>query len=296
MRYWVLSPNISMSRGRMLERWKEIIRDHEAVFMGWSPDPAKDGRKGLGQKFAGKYPHNDIIILSAHRQNWEWKLVACGKANSEARTKGLDLPRGFGYGSFRLLRPFVPLKSRPESSGMSLRDTSPDRRRNVETLIELKPNENPADRRLCARLKALVERTVTHVESALDLLDEEGLESLPKKRYEEGCRRFVLHRRLEGVRSRQLVMDAKGYFKKTHRGKLTCEVCNADFEDEYGARGRNFIEAHHRIPIAKLKTKTKMRISDLAMVCSNCHRMLHRPPWISVDELRTIWKKLNGLR
>ncbi|WP_352230624.1 MULTISPECIES: HNH endonuclease [Asaia] len=34
---------------------------------------------------------------------------------------------------------------------------------------------------------------------------------------------------------------------------------------------------------------TKTKLSDLALLCANCHRMIHaRRPWLSLDELRQI--------
>jgi len=55
----------------------------------------------------------------------------------------------------------------------------------------------------------------------------------------------------------------------------------------YGNRGIGFIECHHTKPVSMLDGKSTTRIEDLALVCSNCHRMIHRTrPWMSVDELR----------
>ncbi|MFC1876503.1 HNH endonuclease [Thermodesulfobacteriota bacterium] len=58
--------------------------------------------------------------------------------------------------------------------------------------------------------------------------------------------------------------------------KLECEVCNFDFFRCYGDIGKGFIECHHKKPVHMLKPNEKTRISDLALVCANCHRMLHR--------------------
>ena len=34
---------------------------------------------------------------------------------------------------------------------------------------------------------------------------------------------------------------------------------------------------------------TKTSISDLVLICSNCHRMIHRKkPWLSIDELKEL--------
>ncbi len=59
-------------------------------------------------------------------------------------------------------------------------------------------------------------------------------------------------------------------------GVLRCEVCAMHFADVYGTVGQGFIECHHIVPLASVTTRKITRLSDLALVCSNCHRMLHR--------------------
>jgi 5-methylcytosine-specific restriction protein A len=50
------------------------------------------------------------------------------------------------------------------------------------------------------------------------------------------------------------------------------------FEKIYGEIGKNFIEAHHLIPLSALGFKEKRSYSgrDCAVLCCNCHRMIHR--------------------
>ncbi|CAM1365849.1 conserved hypothetical protein [Tenacibaculum litopenaei] len=75
------------------------------------------------------------------------------------------------------------------------------------------------------------------------------------------------------------------YFEKY--GKLDCEVCGFDFYETYGELGKGFIESHHRIPLSEINGETKTKLKDLALVCSNCHRMLHRTiDTLSIDELK----------
>jgi 5-methylcytosine-specific restriction protein A len=69
-------------------------------------------------------------------------------------------------------------------------------------------------------------------------------------------------------------------------GRLACEVCDFDFLQAYGKRGHGFAECHHTRPLSDGERTTYLR--DLAIVCSNCHRMLHRDRLIAVDELRAI--------
>jgi len=58
---------------------------------------------------------------------------------------------------------------------------------------------------------------------------------------------------------------------------------------EYGDHGDGFIECHHTKPVSELQVGEKTKLSDLALVCSNCHRMIHRKrPWLSVDGIRTL--------
>ena len=55
-----------------------------------------------------------------------------------------------------------------------------------------------------------------------------------------------------------------------------CQVCGLRFEDAYGRLGGEFAEAHHLIPLSRLRENVRTRIEDLTTVCANCHRMLHR--------------------
>jgi 5-methylcytosine-specific restriction enzyme A len=74
-------------------------------------------------------------------------------------------------------------------------------------------------------------------------------------------------------------------------GCLACECCNFDFYDAYGDRGKDFCEVHHTTPLAKLTKATAVTLSDLVIVCSNCHRMLHRfEPLLTIEQLKKIVK------
>jgi predicted HNH restriction endonuclease len=98
----------------------------------------------------------------------------------------------------------------------------------------------------------------------------------------EGAPIVRSHRRRE--RSRELVRMAKAVFRKRH-GRLFCQVCEFDFGQTYGEP--DFIEIHHLTPLRDLKLGHKTKLSDLAMVCPNCHRMLHRgSPWPTMAELK----------
>jgi 5-methylcytosine-specific restriction protein A len=72
-------------------------------------------------------------------------------------------------------------------------------------------------------------------------------------------------------------------------GRLACEACGFDFRERYGERGEGFIECHHLSAVSTLRPGQRTRLSELALVCSNCHRMIHRrTPWLALDELRAL--------
>lgn len=75
------------------------------------------------------------------------------------------------------------------------------------------------------------------------------------------------------------------------QGRLLCEVCDFCFQKTYGERGDGFIECHHTKPVSELKVGETTKLSELSLVCSNCHRMIHRKrPWLSVEALREMLK------
>lgn len=71
----------------------------------------------------------------------------------------------------------------------------------------------------------------------------------------------------------------------------TCKACGFNFEAAYGERGRDYIEVHHLVPISTLPEPSSINPKeDLTVLCSNCHRMVHRKrdAPLSIEELRSI--------
>jgi predicted HNH restriction endonuclease len=118
-------------------------------------------------------------------------------------------------------------------------------------------------------------------EAEESIADEDDESAFP-----EGGERFGWHRHLE--RDAKIARKAKANrFLKT--AKLECDVCSMDFAQKYGERGEGFIEAHHTKPVASLNGKDKTKVRDIALVCSNCHRMLHKgKQLLSVSELKAL--------
>ncbi len=100
--------------------------------------------------------------------------------------------------------------------------------------------------------------------------------------------RKVGRKHISRERNQALIKDTKRKFLEQN-GKLYCQVCGFDFKEKYGVLGDGYIEAHHTVPVSELKDGSKTKLSDMAVVCSNCHRMLHRKrPWLSLKDLKDL--------
>jgi 5-methylcytosine-specific restriction protein A len=58
-----------------------------------------------------------------------------------------------------------------------------------------------------------------------------------------------------------------------------CQACDVDLGERYGPIGQEYIEAHHLRPISTLEEGVLVRYdeaTDFAVLCPNCHRMIHR--------------------
>ena len=97
----------------------------------------------------------------------------------------------------------------------------------------------------------------------------------------EGVQRLRKHYARE--RSRNLINKKKEVFAQTHDSRVFCELCGFDFSINYPTSlGDGFIEVHHLTPLFAQEQPRRTTLDDLLLVCSNCHRMIHRSK--DVDE------------
>lgn len=103
---------------------------------------------------------------------------------------------------------------------------------------------------------------------------------------EEGSITLKLHKFRE--RDKKLVQLAKDNFIKKNK-ELFCSVCGYNFNKLYGF---DYAEAHHIKPLSMIKAGEKVSVSELAILCANCHRAVHRinstDPW---NDLLKLHKK-----
>jgi predicted HNH restriction endonuclease len=142
------------------------------------------------------------------------------------------------------------------------------------------------DRQAAGQLLQLIQRTFPGLVANRGSSSSGGDEPAdPEEEGEEGRTLSRLH--LLKERNPCLVRRKKQAILTT-TGRLKCEACEFDFAAFYGPLGDGFVECHHRTPLAELAGTTRTRLADLAIVCANCHRMLHRRPAHSVEQLRAV--------
>ncbi len=87
-------------------------------------------------------------------------------------------------------------------------------------------------------------------------------------------RRSTLHR----TRDQRLRDEKVKHALRAGGGRLICEVpgCSFDFENVYGRLGKKYAQVHHRERLSSPTGRRETRLADLAIVCANCHAMIHR--------------------
>ena len=100
---------------------------------------------------------------------------------------------------------------------------------------------------------------------------------------------LALHIRYERQRDATLTRKFKAGLTDPN-----CEACDFNFKEAYGDLGAGYIEAHHKKPVHSLTEGATTKLSDLAALCPNCHRIIHKNYPMSVEELREILHSPGG--
>jgi hypothetical protein len=140
-----------------------------------------------------------------------------------------------------------------------------ERQRLVEQMLEMMDRDtDELTRHVSLRLRSFVLKKAEREAKRMAQLD------AADRPLEEDLSRLRTHLRRERDPSVTLLV-------KKRRGYV-CEACKFDFAARYGELGRKFIEAHHVVPVSKTEAARRQRDinHDFVVLCSNCHRMIHR--------------------
>jgi 5-methylcytosine-specific restriction endonuclease McrA len=100
--------------------------------------------------------------------------------------------------------------------------------------------------------------------------------------FREGSERKYVQTRFE--------RDPRAREEAIARYKRQCMVCEFDFNAFYGPDySVGYIEVHHTKPLSSLRGERVTKIEDLVLLCSNCHRVIHRKRKEMLD-----WKELRA--
>ncbi|MCD4740025.1 HNH endonuclease [archaeon] len=149
----------------------------------------------------------------------------------------------------------------------------------------------PEEKQLEQDLKKVVSYYNNYLVESNVLTAETDFEAYTGK-VEEGKRLLRSHYTRE--RNPKIVQEAKKK-RLEETGELKCDVCGFSFYDHYGERAKDFIEAHHKKPISEMKPGDKTAIEDIALLCANCHRVIHlkmnpKEPYLTIEELKNLLK------
>lgn len=132
-----------------------------------------------------------------------------------------------------------------------------------------------------ARLKEIANQILKFVgEVPLDASEDEDDE------FPEGTTLTRVHRRIE--RNRQLRTALIRDRRK--RGLLRCDACLRGNPTSQARFDDVIFDVHHLVPLSAIGT-TSTKISDVALLCANCHRIIHRlsattGKWASVNDVQ----------
>ena len=105
---------------------------------------------------------------------------------------------------------------------------------------------------------------------------------------------------VEGI-EREIKLIARSRSQKLRRLALEraqglCEACGTDFGTLFGGIGLRVLQVHHKQQLALRSVPAVTNPSDLAVVCANCHAIIHSNPKaaLPVAVVRGLWTTWNG--
>lgn len=114
-----------------------------------------------------------------------------------------------------------------------------------------------------------------------EVLKEAETDGLPYKTLSE-AKKYHLHRSIERhPQNAKIVKQLLG---------TKCMACDIEMKEVYGSIGEELIDVHHLIPLGKLIEGIIIQYNpktDFAVLCPNCHRIIHR-----MDDVNDV----NGVR
>jgi 5-methylcytosine-specific restriction protein A len=104
--------------------------------------------------------------------------------------------------------------------------------------------------------------------------------------FSEGKSATKVHiRRERSAKLRKELIDMR-----LKQGGMSCDLCATDGSKIDPSLRISMFECHHIIPLSVVG-ETKTKVKDMALLCANCHRLLHRAiakrkQWLSIEDAK----------
>lgn len=102
---------------------------------------------------------------------------------------------------------------------------------------------------------------------------------------------------VEGIARESVVLSRSRSARLRHEAlrlsEGVCECCSVDFSQMLHGKGLRALQVHHKKQLALRETPEATSLEDLAVVCANCHAIIHTDPKnaIPVEVLKEEWDR-----
>jgi 5-methylcytosine-specific restriction protein A len=134
--------------------------------------------------------------------------------------------------------------------------------------------------------KELVKELAIKIKEGIKIFENENDDEETLEIFNEGRIITALHKR----RERNPSLRDKKIKQLEKQNKIYCEICNTKPYINKNNLMYSIFECHH-IHLLSDTNEVVTKLDDIAFLCSNCHKMLHRiiaieKKWFSVDEIK----------
>jgi len=240
-------------------------------------------RLGIGVIQYGEVQNVDLSVYSKHNLPSEWADLGRTQKTSLSRFDFDMKPRDIVY-----------VKSGPTISGKGIVDGPyyfdagnvfqvdghPWQHQRKIRWLDVPEVSNPTDQNIVT-VKPLNSSDVSAIERQYGKHDE----SLPRPATESD---------MEGLRYELVAMATQRSRKlrdaAMDKSKGICAVCDRDFSKLLDGRGIRVLQVHHKKMLRHRAGASETKITDLVVVCANCHLLIHldTKKSISIQKLRTM--------
>ena len=158
--------------------------------------------------------------------------------------------------------------------------------------IEIKKGVNSREIRQAAdRMISLKSKLFgqTNAGSATTLIDATAKPQVEAEEIVGKEGRLLVRMHVYRERDRKFAQMVRKHYRSQVGGWLVCHACDCVPVEVYGPAGDSCMEAHHKVPIEQLQPDSVTVVSDMAMLCASCHRVVHsEKPCLTVEQVNAL--------